>query len=81
MYSWIEHPLCFKLDSLCLATAALVHSENLSLSLILIASQGFPKLTILWVYLCRGPFEVATATSLNVLPDNEESLDTSSSQS
>ena len=80
MYSWIEHLLCFKLDSLCLAIAALEYSENLSLSLILIVSHGFLKFTTSWVYTCRGPFEVAAATSLHVLSDSEESLDTLSSQ-
>ena len=43
-------------------------------------SQACPALTSSWVYLYKGPFEVADTTSLHALPERVESLATSSSQ-
>ena len=43
-------------------------------------SQACPTLTSSWIYLYKGPFEVADTTSLHTLPERVESLATSSSQ-
>ena len=37
-------------------------------------SQACPALTSSWVYLYKGPFEVADATSLHALPERVEIL-------
>ena len=80
MYSCILSVPCFSLFSLFLANASLIQSENPPLSLILIEYQVWPALTCSCVYLCNGSLDVAEATSLQVLPDKVESLQTSSSQ-
>ena len=80
MFSWILLAPCLRLLSLFLGTASLVQSVNLSLSLIWMVSQACPALTNYWVYLYKGPFEVAEATPLHGLPERIESIETSSSK-